>query len=105
MEFVDGLRGAGPEFAQAKVIDYLNSLTAYTADGLVAPINWSTGHTDPQTHPEIRAASTCQPMLLIKNGQFTVYKAPADKPWICLDIDKPATQTPQFKSFSPTGSG
>ena len=40
MQFVDGLKGAGPEFTQQKVINYLNTLTAYSPAGLVPPINW-----------------------------------------------------------------
>ena len=103
-EFVDGLKGAGPEFSQQKVIDALNAQTAYTADGLVAPIDWSKGHIDPQTHPEARAAQSCQPVVQIKGGQFVLFSAPADKPWICLS-NTPGDLTPQYKSFAPGGAG
>jgi ABC-type branched-subunit amino acid transport system substrate-binding protein len=105
MEFVDGLKGAGPEFSQQKVIDYLNAQTAYSAQGLIAPIDWTKGHIDPQTHPEVRAAEQCQGVVEIKSSKFVLYAAPPDKPWICLDQSKSADQTPQFKSFAPGGQG
>jgi ABC-type branched-subunit amino acid transport system substrate-binding protein len=104
-EFVDGLKLAGPEFSQQKLIDALNAQTAYTARGLVAPIDWSKGHTDPQSHPEVRPQLQCQPVVQIQHSAFALYKAPPDKPWICLDQSQGADQTPVFKSFAPAGAG
>jgi branched-chain amino acid transport system substrate-binding protein len=40
-EFVTGLKLAGPEFSQQKGIDALNTLTAYSDNGMVQPINWT----------------------------------------------------------------
>ncbi len=105
MMFVDGLKGSGPEFTQQKVIDYLNAQTAYTAQGLLAPIDWTTGHVDPQTHPEVRAKEQCQPVLVIKSGKMEMFKPSAGKPWTCLDTSKGADQTPVMKSFAPGGQG
>jgi hypothetical protein len=50
-----GLVEAGPEFDRAKVIAATNTLTAYSADGLINPIDWSRQHVpptqdDPKTH-------------------------------------------------------
>ena len=44
-EFVTGLKAAGPNFTRQKVVDATNAITDYTADGLVAPIDWTTAHT------------------------------------------------------------
>lgn len=108
MMFVDGLKGAGPEFTQQKVIDYLNAQTAYSADGLIQPIDWTTGHIDPSTHPEVRLKEWCQPILVIQGGKFVPYKTPDGKPWSCFDqtaTSKGADQTPAYRSFAPGGVG
>jgi ABC-type branched-subunit amino acid transport system substrate-binding protein len=105
MEFVDGLKGAGPEFTQQKVIDYLNSLHDYDADGLIFPIDWSKGHIDPQSHPEVRAAESCQPILQIEDGKFVMFEDHPGKPWTCVDNSKNAFQTPTYQSFAPGGVG
>lgn len=105
MMFVDGLKGAGPEFTQQKVIDYLNTQKAYDAQGLIAPIDWTTGHTNPITNPSVRLKLQCQPILIVKGGKFVPYKTPSGKPWTCVDTTKNADQTPQYKSFAPGGVG
>lgn len=105
MQFVDGLKGAGPEFTQQKVIDYLNTQTAYTAQGLIQPVNFTTAHIDPQKHPAVRLKEQCQPVMTMTAGKFTLYKAPPDKPWTCVDTSKGADQTPVYKSFAPGGAG
>jgi branched-chain amino acid transport system substrate-binding protein len=104
-QLVEGLTGAGPEFTQQKVIDYLNSLHADSPGGLVQPVDWSTGHTDPQKHAEARLAEQCQPIMQIKAGKFVLFATPPDKPFTCVDSTKDATQTPTYKSFAPGGAG
>lgn len=104
-EFVDGLKGAGPEFTQQKVIDWLNGQTAYTAGGLVQPINWTTGHIDPQTHPEVIPKVVCVTVLQVSNGTFVPYQNHPGKPWTCLDDTQPAGQSAVYKSFAPGGAG
>jgi ABC-type branched-subunit amino acid transport system substrate-binding protein len=103
--FVDGLKGAGPEFTQQKVIDFLNSQTAYNSGGLVPDINWTTGHINPVTHPEVRAAMTCVIAMQIKNGAFVPFKEEPGKPWTCLDNSQSAEQTSTHRSFAPGGTG
>ena len=51
-----GLVEAGPEFSQAKVVDGTNTLTDFTAGGIVPPQNWSKGTTRP--HPTISRTAT-----------------------------------------------
>ncbi len=104
-QFVDGLKGAGPEFTQQKVINYLNTQKAYSPLGMVPPIDWTTGHIDPMKHAEVRAKEQCQPVMQIKGGKFVLFETPADKPFTCLDTAKGADQTPVYKSFAPGGAG
>jgi len=103
--FVDGLKGAGPEFTQAKLIDYLNAQTAYDDHGMIQPIDWTTGHVDPQRNPSVRAKEQCQPIVQIRDGKYVPYQAVAGKPWTCFDTAKDADQTPTYKSFAPGGVG
>ncbi len=105
MQFVDGLKGAGPEFTQQKVIDYLNAQKAYTAQGLIPPVDWSTGHIDPMKHPAVRLKETCMVVMQVKGGKFVPYETPTDKPYTCLDTSKGGDQTPVYKSFAPGGVG
>jgi branched-chain amino acid transport system substrate-binding protein len=105
MQFVDGLKGAGPEFTQQKVIDYLNAQKAYSAQGLIQPIDWSTGHIDPQKNPAVRLKEQCMPVMQIKGGTFVMYDTPDGKAFTCLDTAKPADQTPTYQSFAPGGVG
>ncbi len=37
--FVTALRAAGPDPTQAKIVEHMRTMTAYTANGMVAPIN------------------------------------------------------------------
>jgi branched-chain amino acid transport system substrate-binding protein len=105
VQFVDGLKGAGPEFTQQKVIDYLNAQRAYSPSGMVPPIDWSTGHIDPMKHPEVRLKEQCVPVMQITGGKFVLFETPPDKPYTCLDTAKRADQRPVYKSFAPGGVG
>ena len=73
--------------------------------GLIQPIDWSQGRPDPMTDVAARQKLQCQPVLQIKNGQFTMYQDVPGKPWTCLDTTKDATQPAQHLSFAPGGQG
>ena len=88
-QFVLGLKLAGPDFSQAKVINGLNTQTDVSVNGLIPKIDWATnGHIDPVKHPEARDPIACSNFLVIKNGVFTPTFATADKPYVCLDQSK-----------------
>ncbi|HEY3834370.1 MAG TPA: ABC transporter substrate-binding protein [Acidimicrobiia bacterium] len=105
IELVDALKGAGPEFTQAKVIDWMNGQTAYDAQGMIQPINWTTAHIDPQANPNVRLVEQCQPIVEILNSKFVPYQNHPGKPWPCFDATKGGDQTPTWKSFAPGGVG
>lgn len=82
---VAGLLAAGPEFDRAKVIDGLNSLTAYNADGLINPINWSTQHTPPtEGDPANDYLYECVSLVRMQGDGF-VPVSDLDKPFLCWD--------------------
>jgi ABC-type branched-subunit amino acid transport system substrate-binding protein len=104
-ELVDGLKLAGPEFSQQKVIDALNTQTAWSANGLVRPIDWTRQHNDPKGHPEYDYKDDCYTGVKVENGQFVMALGQGDKPWTCLSggeqLTAPTlTETPTYKSFS-----
>ena len=63
-----GLKMAGPNFTQQKVIDSLNTLTAYDDNGLIQPIDWTKQHEDPLTHP---AVSRAERLRELREGRRT----------------------------------
>jgi hypothetical protein len=79
-----GLEDSGPNFDRAKVIDATNKLTAWTAGGLIPPLDYSRQHEastqdDPTTHG---AKYECTAILQVKNGVFQVVGDKA-KPFTC----------------------
>lgn len=84
-QFVLGLKLAGPEFSQQKVIDGLNTQTDVTVGGMIPRIDWTKAHIDPVKHPDTHDPIACFNVLVIKNGVFTPTFATADKPYLCVD--------------------
>jgi ABC-type branched-subunit amino acid transport system substrate-binding protein len=78
-QFVAGLKGAGADFTRQKVVDAINRETAYDADGMIVPIDWTKQHTE--TQPPL----ACGAMLKVVNGKFVVSFAPPGKPFVCLE--------------------
>jgi len=97
-----GLVGAGPHFTQAKVVSYLNTLTHYTDNGFLAPLNWTTGHIDPVAHPEVRGKEECANYVKIINGKFVPQYTEPDKPWVCFTTSDPTVDHPIHRSFVGT---
>jgi branched-chain amino acid transport system substrate-binding protein len=99
-EFVTGLKMAGPEFSQQKVIDALNTLTDYTDNGLIPPIDWTKQHDDPLTHPQARGTKECFNFVKIQSGKFVPVFDEPGKPWVCFNQNDPNVDHPQHVSFA-----
>ena len=65
-QFVAGLKAVGRDLTQKKLVAAINAETAFTADGLTTPVNWTTGHSTakPPKPPY------CQSDVRVVNGQF-----------------------------------
>jgi ABC-type branched-subunit amino acid transport system substrate-binding protein len=87
--FVEGLRKAGPNFTRQKVVDAINAMTHFTADGLLAGVDWTRGHTE--------LVSTCVGMSKISGSGFVPTFTKDGKPFICFDPSAP-TLTPTYAS-------
>ncbi len=77
--FVQGLRDAGPDFSRQKVIDAINAMTDWTADGMLDPVDWSK-----YGHDARDDANVCSVYLKIVDGKMTPTE---DKSiFTCFDI-------------------
>ncbi len=76
--FVTGLKAAGPDFTREKVIDAINQITDYTANGFVPPIDWTTAHEDDQD---------CTALVKIVDGKFKPVFGRKGKPFLCFPDD------------------
>jgi ABC-type branched-subunit amino acid transport system substrate-binding protein len=81
----NALLGAGPQFDRAKVVDAARSMTHYTADNLIAPIDWSRQIEDPATNEDARAELVCIAGVRIESGEFVQGTGEEGKPWVCWD--------------------
>ena len=76
--FVAGLKAAGPNFTREKVIDAINKVTDYTAQGFLPPVDWTTAHEDDQD---------CMALLKIVDGKFKPQYGEPGKPFLCFGSD------------------
>ena len=90
--FVAGVRAAGSDLTQHNVIAQTNKLTAFTAYGLTAPVNWAkSGHTG-HTYPD------CTAFIQARGDKFVSVFGPGHQVFLCFDnspkIPEPVTPPP-----------
>jgi ABC-type branched-subunit amino acid transport system substrate-binding protein len=73
--FVKGLKAAGCDFTRQKVVDAINRMTNYTADGFIAPVDWTKAH---------QQASGCFTWVKIVNNKFKPMFGQPGKPFLCI---------------------
>jgi branched-chain amino acid transport system substrate-binding protein len=73
--FVRGLKAAGCDFTRQKVVDAINQMTNYNADGFIAPVDWTKAH---------QQASGCFTWVKIVNGAFKPVFGQPGKPFLCI---------------------
>lgn len=79
-QFVAGLRAAGKDLTQQKLVAAINQETAFTAGGVMAPVNWAdSGHT--KANPP-----NCSGFVQVKNGQPVVaFAQHGDQALVCFN--------------------
>jgi ABC-type branched-subunit amino acid transport system substrate-binding protein len=80
--FVRGLEAAGPNFSRQSLIDAINQMTDYTADGMLDGVDWTRQHTEEKSD-----TSFCQFFSQISDSEFHPIFSQPDKPFICVVID------------------
>ena len=80
--FVKGLQAAGPNFSRAALIDAINQMTDYNADGVVNGVNWTIEHT------QLTSDTTfCQFISKIQDSTFDPVFSEPGKPFVCAVIN------------------
>ncbi|HXW39329.1 MAG TPA: ABC transporter substrate-binding protein [Acidimicrobiales bacterium] len=74
---VEGLRQAGPNPTQQRVIAQTNRLVGFTAGGVSAPVNWSTAHT-------VSTFPICPSFVQVKGTTFVPVTASGHQVFICF---------------------
>lgn len=89
--FVEGLRQAGENFSRESLIQAINGIDNWTADGLLAHVDWTTAHTEPMD-------PVCYALSQVEGQAFVPVAAEGNGPFVCLNRDQqgiPATTTPE----------
>ena len=73
--FVTGLKAAGCNFTRQKLVDAINQLKSYNANGFIPPVNWTTAH---------QQGNGCFSFVKIVNGKFQPAFTQPGKPFICI---------------------
>jgi len=75
----EGIKLSGKDFTQKSVVDQINKIKSWTADGTRAPVDWTTAH-----GPTPANDTGCSAFVQVKDGKFqTVYGQPG-KPFVCI---------------------
>jgi hypothetical protein len=77
-----GLLEAGPDFPREKVIEGTNTLTGFTADGLTAPMDWTTGHVAPTPEDPSKNQYECYGLAKVVDSELELVGDP-EKPFTC----------------------
>ncbi len=109
LEFVHGLKLAGPRFSQQSVVDKLNEDKHFDADGMIVPIDWTKQHNDPSgpngTSDQYAGDYPCLSPVRIHDGKFVSVFTKPGKPFVCMVGGRNAptlTKTPTYMSFAPS---
>ena len=74
----------GRDVTRSRLVAAINSLSLYTAHGLVSPIDWRTGHTGVSTIPN------CSVFVQVRRDEFVpVYGTPPSV-FSCFPVPNPA---------------
>jgi len=90
--FVTGLREAGPRFSRQKVIDGINKLRDYDADGIIGGVDWTKLHTS-----VAKPGESCQFLSQIRDSKFDPVLSKPGKPFVCA-VDKGGKLTTRYES-------
>ena len=76
---------AGPVFDRQRVVEASNGFTAYSAEGLINPIDWTRQHVPPtEGDPAHDYANECVSWVRVVDGAFEPIGT-VDAPWLCWD--------------------
>jgi ABC-type branched-subunit amino acid transport system substrate-binding protein len=77
---VAGLKAAGKNPTQIGVINAINKLTDFTANGLTTPVNWTTSHDYPVT------PNNCSAYIQVKGDKYVTVLAKKPQVFVCFHL-------------------
>jgi ABC-type branched-subunit amino acid transport system substrate-binding protein len=81
--FVTGMRLVGRDLTRTRLVDALNSLTSYTADGIVSPIDWRLEH-------KHNGLVDCNVYVRALAGRFVpLFGSPSRTVFTCFETPQP----------------
>lgn len=95
----EGIERAGKDFTQQSVVDAINQIDDWTADGTRTKVDWTTAH-----GPTPPNSESCAAYVQVKNGKYVVVYGQPGKPFVCFPENPwPATlDTPTYKAPGET---
>ena len=87
--FVEGLKAAGPNFDRQKLIDAINAMTDYKADGIIHNVDWTRQHTQ-RDDPD----KGCDFKSIVEDSELVPAFTEPGKPFHCVDGSDPANLEP-----------
>jgi len=94
---VEGIKRAGKDFTWSSVNDAINSITDWTADGMLPPINWSTDGHGP-------GREACTAYVEAKDGKFVPRFGKPGQPFVCYP-DNPQPENLESPYYRPLKAG
>ena len=88
--FVTAIEEAGENFSRESVIETINAMTDYTADGIYTPIDWTIAH-------ERNGPVGCNAVLQITDGELVPVFGEEGKPFVCLEAENPDFDDPEIR--------
>ena len=95
--FVTGLRALGRDVTRSRLVHYLNGLTAYTANGLEPPIDWTIAH------KPIDGPLDCTAFVQVHAGRFVPVYGVAPSVFSCFP--QPAPESGPITTITPLPAG
>lgn len=80
--FVEGIKAAGPDFTRQSVIDAINEITDFTADGMLPPIGWEPGGGGHSWGFEV-----CDVYEEVQDGKFVTIFGKPGQPIVCFPVN------------------
>lgn len=96
-----GLLDAGKNPTRESVIAATNKLTAFTAGGLIFPVDWSRQHELPTPEDPVAHGykQVCRALAQVKDGKFQVVGGTKDKPFVCWPPEDDKWTEPTLTTF------
>ncbi len=82
MLLVDGLEAAGKDVTRQSLVDAINTMTDFTADGILPGVDWTVQHA--ALNPD-----QCTATLRVRDGRFRPTLGKPGKPFVCFPSPEP----------------